>query len=61
MKFVRRFVPLLIPLFTAGLFGVVPAVAIAQSANSRFATQITNFTVDQTDQLTPGSDINFTL
>lgn len=61
MKFVRRFVPLLIPLFTAGLFGAVPAVAIAQSANSRFATQITNFTVDQTDQLTPGSDINFTL
>lgn len=61
MKYVRRLAPLLIPLFIAGLGGAMPTFASAQSANSRFATQITNFTVDQTDQLTPGSDINFTL
>ena len=61
MKFVQRFAPLLIPLFTFGVVVAAPTLAIAQSANSRFATQITNFTVDQSDQLSPGSDITFTL
>ena len=61
MKFVQRFAPLLIPLFTAGLAFSAPGLAVAQSANARSATQITNFTVDQSDQLSPGSDINFTV
>ena len=61
MKFVQRFVPLLIPLFTAGAVGVIPVAVSAQSINSRAAPQISNFTVDITDQLTPGSDIDFTL
>ena len=61
MRFVHRFIPLLIPLFTAGLVGTLPIAVSAQSINSRFAPQITNFTVDQSDQLTAGSDIDFTL
>lgn len=61
MKFIQRFAPLLIPLFTAGLVATVPTLVSAQSINSRFAPQITNFTVDQSDQLTAGSDIDFTL
>ena len=61
MKFVHRFVPLLIPLFTASWVGVLPVAVSAQSINARSAPQISNFTVDMTDQLTPGSDIDFTL
>ena len=61
MKFIHRFIPLLIPLFSAGLVSTLPTLVSAQSINSRFAPQITNFTVDQSDQLTAGSDIDFTL
>lgn len=61
MKFIHRFIPLLIPLFSAGLVSTLPTLVSAQSINSRFAPQISNFTVDQSDQLTAGSDIDFTL
>ena len=61
MKFIHRLIPLLIPLFSAGLVSTLPTLVSAQSINSRFAPQITNFTVDQSDQLTAGSDIDFTL
>ena len=60
MKFVQRFAPLLISLSAAVALSA-PGMAVAQTANSRSATQITSFTVDQSDQLSPGSDINFTV
>lgn len=61
MTFIHRLIPLLIPLFTAGLVGAAPTAVSAQSINARSAPQISNFTVDLSDQLTPGSDIDFTL
>ena len=61
MAIVRHLAPLLIPLFVAGFVGTLPTLVTAQSINSRQAPQVSSFTVDQSDQLTPGSDIDFTL
>lgn len=61
MAIIRRLAPLLVPLFVAGFAGTSPTLVTAASISSRQAPQVSSFTVDQTDQLLPGSDINFTL
>ena len=44
-----------------GSVSMTPLLAIAQQSNARSAPQITNLSVDTSDALAPGSDINFTL
>lgn len=61
MKISPRVAPFLISLLMTGTTLATTTQVMAQSSNSRSATQITNFTIDTSDALTPGSDINFTL
>lgn len=61
MNFTPRAVPFLLSLLMIGAVGFFPVVARAQQSNARYATQITNLTIDTSDALAPGSDINFSL
>ena len=57
---VHRFLSFLVSLLAVGLIAATPQLAGAQS-RSRAAPEISSFEVNQSDQLMPGSDIDFTL
>jgi hypothetical protein len=57
---VHRFFSFLVPLLAVGFIATAPQLAGAQP-RARFAPEISNFQVDVTDQLAPGSDLSFTL
>ncbi|HYW57561.1 MAG TPA: hypothetical protein VE934_11410 [Polaromonas sp.] len=61
MKTFRRFVSCLAPLLAASFMAAAPQLANAQPKNARYAPQVTSFQVEASDQLTPGSDLDFTL
>lgn len=60
MRTVNRFNFFLVPLLLACLIAAAPQFADAQP-KARFAPEISDFQVDVSDQLVPGSDIDFTL
>lgn len=61
MRTTQRFVAHLISLLATCLIATAPQLAAAQPKNARFAPVISNFQIDASDQLTPGSDIDFTV
>ena len=61
MNFTPRAAPFLLSLLMSGAVGLLPAVATAEQSNARYATQITNLSIDTSDALAPGSEISFTL
>jgi hypothetical protein len=60
MRAVHRFFSFLAPLLAVGFIAAAPQLAAAQ-AKARFAPEISSFQVVPSDQLTPGSDLDFTL
>ena len=60
MRTAPRFISFLVPLLVTCFIAAAPQLAGAQP-KARFAPEISNFEVDQSDQLVPGSDIDFTL
>ncbi len=60
MRTVSRFISVLVPLLATCFIAVAPQLATAQS-KARSAPTISSFEIDQSDQLIPGSDIDFTL
>ena len=60
MQSMNRFIAAIVPLFAACFLSVAPQSAEAQS-RARSAPAITSFEVDMSDQLAPGSEIEFTL
>ncbi len=60
MRTVNRFNFFLVPLLLTCLIAAAPQLADAQP-KARFAPEISDFQVDVSDQLAPGSDIDFTL
>lgn len=61
MRVIQRCAVFLIPIFTVLALGTIPYAASAQSINSRNAPQISNFQIDISEQIAPGSDIDFSL
>ncbi len=57
---VHRFLSFLVPLLLTGFVATAPQLVGAQP-KARFAPQISSFQVDVSEQLAPGSDIDFTL
>ncbi|MBA2548511.1 MAG: hypothetical protein H0V16_08650, partial [Burkholderiaceae bacterium] len=60
MQSMNRFIAAFVPLFATCFISVAPQLADAQS-RARSAPAITSFQVDMSDQLAPGSEIDFTL
>jgi len=60
MQSINRFLAAIFPLLATGFISAAPQLGHAQSG-SRSAPAITSFEVDMSDQLTPGSEIDFTL
>lgn len=60
MRTAPRFISFLVPLLVTCFIAAAPQLAGAQP-KARFAPEISKFEVDQSDQLVPGSDIDFTL
>ena len=61
MKLTQRLVAFLIPLLATSFIAATPQLASAQPKKARYAPEITNFQIDASDQLTPGSDLDFTV
>lgn len=61
MKLNSRFTRVLTFMLMLGTVSLTPQLSTAKQPNASFAPQITNLSIDTSDALTPGSDINFTL
>ena len=61
MKITQRLTAFLIPLLATCFIAATPQLASAQPNKTRSAPQVTNFQIDASDQLIPGSDLDFTV
>ena len=61
MKLTQRLTAFLIPLLATCFMATVPQLASAQPKKARYAPEVTNFQIDASDQLIPGSDLDFTV
>lgn len=61
MSIVKRFLSCLVPFLATGFIAAAPQLANAQPNKGRSAPEISSFQIDASDQLTPGSDLDFTL
>ena len=61
MKITQRLTAFLIPLLATTFMAATPQLASAQPKKARYAPEVTSFQIDASDQLTPGSDLDFTL
>ena len=61
MRTTQRFIAYLIPLLATCFIATAPQLAGAQPKKSRYAPEVTSFQIDASDQLTPGSDLDFTV
>lgn len=58
MKTISRFTHFLLPLLTAGVMALLPQAAQARP-NGHLQPVISQFNIDQSDELAPGSDLDF--
>ena len=61
MKITQRLTAFLIPLLATSFMAVTPQLASAQPKKARYAPEVTSFQIDASDQLIPGSDLDFTV
>ena len=61
MRTVRYFLSCLVPIFATCFISAAPQLANAQQNKGRSAPQVSSFQIEASDQLTPGSDLDFTL
>ena len=61
MKITQRLTAFLIPLLATSFMAATPQLASAQPKKARYAPEVTSFQIDASDQLIPGSDLDFTV
>lgn len=61
MRTTQRFMTCLVSFLATCCIATAPQLAGAQSNKARYAPEITSFQIDVSEQLTPGSDLDFTI
>ena len=61
MRTIRHFLSCLVPLLATCFISAAPQLANAQPNKGRSAPEVSSFQIEASDQLTPGSDLDFTL